>query len=68
MICGCHHLGDTSVTVPAGQASIYSSPKMAEPTNMAISYTFYHPEEKMEAVDRLDRCDQAHPSRNIDIQ
>ncbi len=39
-------LGETSVTVPAGQASIYSASKMAESTNMPISYSFYHPEEK----------------------
>ena len=39
-------IGDDSVAVPARQANIYSSPKLTKPTNMPISYSFYHPEEK----------------------
>jgi hypothetical protein len=39
-------IGDTAVAVPAKQATIYSSPKLAEPANMPIIYNYYHPEQK----------------------
>jgi hypothetical protein len=39
-------LGKTTVTVAAGQADIYESPKLAKPENMPIMYEFYHPERK----------------------
>jgi len=39
-------IGDSSVTVPAGQANIYSAPKLADSTNTPIIYSYYHPEQK----------------------
>jgi hypothetical protein len=39
-------IGDTSVAVPARQANIYSAPKLAEPANMPIIYSYYHPEQE----------------------
>lgn len=39
-------LGKTTVSVAPGQASIYESPKLAEPENMPIMYEFYHPVRK----------------------
>ena len=39
-------LGKTTVLVSPGQASIYESPKLAEPENMPIMYEFYHPVRK----------------------
>ena len=39
-------IGDTSVAVPARQTNIYSSPKLGEPANMPIMYSYYHPEQK----------------------
>lgn len=38
-------IGDTAVSVPAKQASIYSSPKLAEPANMPIFYNYYDSEQ-----------------------
>ena len=39
-------LGDVTTAVPAKQTKIYAASKLAKPTNMPISYRFYHPEEK----------------------
>ena len=39
-------LGDTNIAIPSKQAKIYAAPHLAEPTNMPIKYSFYHPEEK----------------------
>lgn len=39
-------LGDESVTVAPGQASIYESPVLAKPENTPIMYEFYAPEQK----------------------
>ena len=39
-------IGDTPVAVPPQKATIYSSPKLADATNMPIIYSYYHPEQK----------------------
>jgi hypothetical protein len=39
-------MGKTTVPVAPAQASIYESPKLAEPENMPIMYEFFHPERK----------------------
>lgn len=39
-------IGDISVDVPARQANIYSTPKLAEPANLPIIYSYYHPEQQ----------------------
>ncbi len=39
-------IGDTAVSVPTKRAVIYSSPKLDQPANMPIIYSYYHPEQK----------------------
>ncbi len=39
-------LGATKMVIEPGQDKIHSDPNLSEPTNMAVRYSYYHPEKK----------------------